>query len=49
MFREKWGLSFSSGVDYFLSDNFDGSVAGRFNDFSWSLNVGVKLYLNNYK
>ena len=45
MFKNYFGLSLSSGVNYYLSDNFDGRNAGAYNDFNWNITLGLKFYL----
>ena len=45
----KFGISVSSGLNYYLTDSFDGSKAGRYNDLSWGVSLGMKLYLINKK
>ncbi len=35
MVSQKVGLSVSSGWNYYLSDSFDGSHSGHYNDSSW--------------
>lgn len=49
MATNKLSLSLSSGLNYYLNDNFDGSRAGRYNDFSWGISLGLKIYLINFK
>jgi len=45
MMNTKLGLSVSSGLNYYLNDNFDGTKAGKHNDLSWGISLGVKYYL----
>jgi len=49
MVTGKFGLSVSSGLHYYLNDSFDGTKAGRYNDFSWGVSLGMKIYLINMK
>jgi len=49
MFRKNLGLSVSSGWNYYLSDRFDGARNGRYNDASWGISVGMKLYFFKLK
>lgn len=49
MIRNKFGLFISSGLNYYLNDNFDGSTAGYYNDLSWSISVGLKIYMIDFK
>ena len=44
MVKNNLGLSVSSGWNYYLSDRFDGARNGRYNDTSWGISVGMKLY-----
>jgi len=47
--RKNLGISVSSGWNYYLIDRFDGTRNGRYNDASWGISVGMKLYLFNLK
>jgi curli production assembly/transport component CsgG len=40
-------LGLTAGVDnhYFLNDELDGVVAGRYNDYYWGARAGVVLYI----
>ena len=49
MVRKKLGLSVSSGWNYYLTDQFDAARSGRYNDFSWGISLGMKLYLFNLR
>ena len=49
MVSQKVGLSVSSGWNYYLSDSFDGSHSGHYNDSSWGLFLGMKFYLFGLK
>jgi len=49
MVTNKIGLSVSSGMNYYLNDRFDGTKAGRYNDLSWGVSLGMKVYLINMK
>ena len=46
VFKNNLGLSLSSGINYYLSDTFDGSNVGSYSDFSWNISLGLKFYLN---
>lgn len=43
------GLTLSSGLSYYLYDSFDGSNAGKHNDWSWGISLGLKYYLFKMK
>ncbi len=43
------GLSISSGCNYYLNDDLDGTRAGSYNDLSWGVSLGVKIYLIKMK
>ncbi|HEY6913119.1 MAG TPA: hypothetical protein VI413_00460, partial [Paludibacter sp.] len=49
MIRNKLGLFISSGLDYYLNDSFDGSIAGQYNDLGWNISVGLKIYMIDFK
>jgi len=49
MVRKNLGLSVSSGWNYYLSDRFDGKQNGRYNDASWGISMGLKLYFLKLK
>lgn len=49
MIRNKVGLFVSSGLDYYLNDSFDGSIAGKYNDLGWNISVGLKIYMIDFK
>ncbi|NDP22924.1 MAG: curli production assembly/transport component CsgG [Paludibacter sp.] len=49
MIRNKLGVTLSSGVNYYLRDSFDGSIAGKYNDLSWNISLGLKLYMIDLK
>jgi len=49
MARKNLGLSVSSGWNYYLSDQFDGTRNGRYNDASWGISLGMKLYFFKLK
>ncbi|HZL09588.1 MAG TPA: CsgG/HfaB family protein [Prolixibacteraceae bacterium] len=44
MARKNFGLSVSSGWNYYLNDRFDGTHSGTYNDASWGISVGMKFY-----
>lgn len=45
---ERWGgFMVSMSNRQLLSDNIDGLVHGKYNDRIWSLNFGLKIYLNS--
>ncbi|MFD1871520.1 CsgG/HfaB family protein [Hymenobacter bucti] len=39
------GLSLGADAHYFLNDELDGVVSGRYNDYYWGARAGVVLYL----
>lgn len=43
------GFTVSSGVNYYLYDSFDGANAGKHNDLSWGVSLGLKWYLFKMK
>lgn len=45
LIKRNFGLSLSGGVNYYLTDDIDGEIAGKYNDFSWGVNLGLKVYL----
>ena len=45
LFKRNIGLSLSGGANYYLNDHIDGEINGDYNDFSWGLNLGLKVYL----
>ncbi len=49
LFRKNLGVTVSSGWNYYLIDRFDGARNGRYNDASWGISLGMKLYLFNLK
>jgi curli production assembly/transport component CsgG len=49
MVKRNLGFSVSSGWNYYLSDRFDGARNGRYNDASWGISVGMKLYFFKLK
>lgn len=49
LLTNQFGLSVSSGVNYYLNDSFDGAKVGNNNDWSWGISLGVKFYLKNKK
>jgi len=49
MVRKKLGLSVSSGWNYYLNDRFDGTRSGSYNDVSWGISLGLKLYIFNLR
>ncbi|MEI7502102.1 MAG: CsgG/HfaB family protein [Paludibacter sp.] len=49
MVNQKLGLSISGGTNYYLNDYFDGTKAGKYNDLSWGISLGMKVYLMNKK
>lgn len=49
MVNNKMGLSVSSGFNYYLNDDFDGTKAGSYNDLGWGISLGAKFYLIKMK
>lgn len=49
MLKKDFGVNVSSNIGYLLSDKFDGSGAGRYNDFYWGVSIGLKIYLFDWK
>ncbi|MDP4240659.1 MAG: CsgG/HfaB family protein [Bacteroidota bacterium] len=49
MVNNKVGLSVSSGLNYYLNDNFDGAKVGSYNDLGWGISLGIKVYLIKMK
>ena len=49
MVNHKLGLSISGGTNYYLNDYFDGTKAGNYNDLSWGISLGMKIFLMNKK
>jgi len=49
MVNNRLGLSVSCGTNYYLNDYFDGTKAGKYNDFSWGISLGMKVYLMKKK
>lgn len=47
MLNKKFGLSASYGLNYYLNDRVDGIKAGRYNDLSWGIAIGLKVYIIN--
>ncbi len=45
MARKNLGLLVSTGWNYYLSDKFDGTQTGMYNDMGWGISLGMKLYL----
>jgi curli production assembly/transport component CsgG len=43
------GFTVSSGLNYYLLDSFDGANAGKRNDLSWGVSLGLKWYLFKMK
>jgi len=39
------GITVSSDWNYYLTDHFDNAQFGRYNDTSWGISLGVRLYL----
>ena len=44
LFSNRFGLTAGAFFNHFLSDYFDGSKAGEFNDNFWGFEVGLKVY-----
>lgn len=44
MARKNFGISVSSGWNYYLNDRFDGTKNGRYNDAGWGVSVGMNFY-----
>jgi curli production assembly/transport component CsgG len=49
MINHKIGLSLSGGMNYYSNDYFDGAKAGYYNDMSWGISMGMKVFLMNKK
>ncbi|MDD4968615.1 MAG: CsgG/HfaB family protein [Paludibacter sp.] len=49
MVNPKFGVSLTSGMNYYLNDTFDGTKAGYYHDLSWGISLGAKFYLQNNK
>ena len=49
MMGKKVSFIMSSGVNYYLDDKFDGAAVGWYNDFSWGVSMGVKVYIGKLK
>jgi len=49
MINNKLGISLSSGINYYLNDRFDGEKSGSYNDLSWGVSLGMKVYLIKMK
>lgn len=45
MVSKHFGVNASSGWDYYLNDRFDGVQNGSYNDSSWGISLGMRLYL----
>jgi len=45
MITNKMGFSLSAGLNYYLTDSFDGLITGKHNDLSWGVSLGWKYYL----
>lgn len=43
------GITVSSDWNYYLNDSFDNTQVGRYNDASWGISLGVRLYLFKLK
>jgi len=44
MLSKSIGLSLSSGINYYLYDDLDGEITGKYNDFTWGVSLGLKFY-----
>lgn len=44
MVNNKLGFSLSALANYYLKDSFDGMAASKYNDLSWGLSLGIKVY-----
>lgn len=44
LFTNQFGLTGGAFVNHFLSDYFDDSKAGQFNDIFWGFEIGLKVY-----
>ncbi len=42
-------LTLSGGLTYYLYDSFDGSNAGKHNDWNWGVSLGLRYYLFKMK
>ena len=49
MAKKKLGITISSEWDYYLSDQFDGTRNGRYNDMGWGISLGMKFYFFKLK
>lgn len=49
LLARKWGITLSSGVNYYLNDRFDGSSIGKYNDLNWGVSLGIKFYFLDIK
>lgn len=49
MAGKKLGFTLSSNWNYYLSDRFDGARSSHYNDFSWGISLGMKLYIFNLR
>jgi curli production assembly/transport component CsgG len=49
MVGRKVSLLLSGGLNYYLDDKFDGAAVGWYNDFSWGISTGLKVYLGKLK
>lgn len=49
MASKKVAFTLSSDWNYYLSDRFDGARSSHYNDFSWGLSLGMKVYLFNLR
>ena len=49
MVKKNLGFSISSGWNYYLRDRFDGDKYGRYNDMSWGISLGMKVYFFKLK
>ncbi len=45
MFAKKLGINGEMFYNHFLSDYYDGSKSGTFNDGYWGIKMGLKIYL----
>ncbi len=44
LFTRRFGLTGGAFYNHFLSDLFDGSKAGQYNDIFWGFEIGLKVY-----
>lgn len=49
LLNNRFGVTLSSGLSYYLYDSFDGANAGKYNDWRWGISLGLKYYLFKMK